>query len=58
MVFTTQLAWRLSQKWIQSILLRMERAKVRPRDKMLFLVRVYLVESELIGNQFPYSVTK
>ena len=31
----------------------MERAKVRPCDKMLFLVGIYLAESELVGDQFP-----
>jgi hypothetical protein len=34
-------------------LLGMERAKMRPSDKILSLVRIYLVESELVGDQFP-----
>ena len=33
-------------------LLRMERAKMRPSDKILSLVQIYLVESELVGEQF------
>ena len=34
-------------------LLMMERAKMRPRDKILSLVRIYFVESELVGDPFP-----
>src|SRR6202008_251924 len=33
-------------------LLRKERAKVPSRDKALSLVRIYLVDSELVGDQF------
>jgi hypothetical protein len=36
----------------------MERAKMRKRDKLPSLVRIYLVESELVGEQLPTPSNK
>jgi len=43
--------------WIHR-LLSMERAEMSPRDKVFSFVRVYLVESELVGNKLPILSNK